>query len=153
MFFRRTPASDMYLPFFVKSALQNYIHNVHVSCYCCVTWYETRTIFSLLYSQLRWSFCGVMLLHVARVGAGSFTVLVFLHSSILVFGRGIQSSSSPGARHHKTSARPWTRPSLQIMMKVASQHFSTRAGFRPISPILSKWFPDIKRAPCKCWQS
>jgi len=39
------------------------------------------------------------------------------------------------------------------MMKVASQRFSTRAGFRPISPILSKWFPDIKRAPCKCWQS
>jgi len=28
------------------------------------------------------------------------------------------------------------------MMKVASQRFSTRAGFRPISPILSKWFPD-----------
>jgi len=32
--------------------------------------------------------CGVMLLHVAMDGAGSFAVLVFLHSSILAFGRG-----------------------------------------------------------------
>jgi len=38
-------------------------------------------------------------------------------------------------------------------MKVASQHFSLKAGFRPISPILSKWFQDLKKAPCKCWQS
>ena len=68
--------------------MQNYFHNVQVSCYCCVTWYETRTIFSLLYSHLRWSFCGVMLLHVTRVGTGSFAVLVFLHSSIIAFGRG-----------------------------------------------------------------
>ena len=29
-----------------------------------------------------------MLLHVARDGAGSFAVLIFLHSSILAFGRG-----------------------------------------------------------------
>jgi len=29
-----------------------------------------------------------MLLHVTTVGAGSFPVLVFLHSSILAFGRG-----------------------------------------------------------------
>ena len=54
--------------FFVKSAMQKYFHNVQVSCYCCVTWYETRTIFSLLYSHLRWSFCGIMLLHVACGG-------------------------------------------------------------------------------------
>jgi len=67
--------------------MQNDFHNVQVSCYCCVTWCETRTIFSLLYSHLRWSFCGVMLLHVARDGAGGFAVLVFLHSSILAFGR------------------------------------------------------------------
>jgi len=39
------------------------------------------------------------------------------------------------------------------MIKVASQRFSTRAGFRSISHILSQWFPDLKRAPCKCWQS
>jgi len=49
---------------------------------------KTRAIFSLLYSHLRWSFCGVMLLHVARVWAGSFAVLVFLHFSILAFRRG-----------------------------------------------------------------
>jgi len=74
--------------FLVKSAMQNYFHNVQVSCYCCVTWYETRTIFSLLYSNMRWSFRGVMLLHVAMVRAGSFAVLIYLHSSILAFGRG-----------------------------------------------------------------
>ena len=28
-----------------------------------------------------------MLLHVAKVGTGNFAVLVFLHSSILAFGR------------------------------------------------------------------
>jgi len=28
------------------------------------------------------------------------------------------------------------------MMKVASQRSSTRTGFRPMSPILSQWFPD-----------
>ena len=84
-----------------------------------------------------------MLLHVARVWPGNFAVLVFLYSST-EFGRGVCSQAvAPGPRHHKTSARPWTRPSLQIMMKVASQRFSTRAGFRSI---LSKWFPDMKRA-------
>jgi len=30
------------------------------------------------------------------------------------------------------------------MMKVASQRFSTKAGFRPISPILSQWFPTLR---------
>ena len=60
----RAPASETYSIslFLVKSAMQNYFHNVQVSCFSCVTWYETRTIFSLLYSRLRWSFCGVMLL-------------------------------------------------------------------------------------------
>ena len=40
------------------------------------------------YSHLRLSFCGVMLSHVARVWAGIFAVLVFLHSSTLEFARG-----------------------------------------------------------------
>jgi len=37
------------------------------------------------------------------------------------------------------------------MMKVASQRL-TRASFRLISPSLLKWFADLKRLPCKCWQ-
>jgi len=91
-----------------------------------------------------------MLLHVARVWAGSFFVLIFLHSSILEFGwGGYNQAVAPGPGHHKTYARPLTRPSLQIMMKVANQRFSTRLGFAPISTVLSKWFPDLKRAPCK----
>jgi len=37
--------------FLVKSAMQNYFHNIQVSCYCCVTWYETRiTFFASLFS-------------------------------------------------------------------------------------------------------
>ena len=39
--------------FFVKSVMQNYFHNVQVSCYCCATWYEAPTIFSFSYSHLR----------------------------------------------------------------------------------------------------
>jgi len=31
-----------------------------------------------------------------------------------------------------------TRPSVQVTMKAASQHFSPRASFKPICPILSK---------------
>ena len=146
------PASETYFTFFSsKVPCKNYFHNIQVSCYCCVTWYESRTNFSLLYSHLRWSFCGVMLLHVARVGAGSFAVLVFLHSSLLAFGRGHTIKQLPrGTGITRTQyARLWTRPSLQIMMKVASQRFSTRAGFRLI---LSKWFPDLTSAPCKCWR-
>jgi len=151
--FSRAPASETYLFFLVKIAMQNDFHNIQVPCYCCVMWYETRTIFSLLYSHFRWSFCGVMLLHVARVWTGSFAVLVFLHSSILAFSGGAyHQAAALGPGNHKTSARPWTRPGLQIMMKVASQRFSTRAGFRPISPVLSKWFPDLKSALCKCWR-
>jgi len=84
--------------FLVKSAMQNYFHNVQVSCYCCVTWHETRTIFSLLYSHRRWSFRGVMLLHVSMVREGSFAVLVLLHSSKLAFGRGHTIKQLPGAR-------------------------------------------------------
>jgi len=88
-----------------------------------------------------------MLLHVARVGAGSFAVLVFLHSSISAFGRGHTIKQLPrGPGITRPLHAPVTIPSLQITMKVTSQHFSTRAGFRPISHILSKWFPDI-RAP------
>ena len=64
---------------------------------------------------------------------------------------GIQSGSYPGARASQDLCTPMrTRPSLQIMMKVASQRLSTRAGFRPVSPILCKWFPDPKGVPCKC---
>ena len=37
----------------IKSSMQNYFHNVQVSCDCCVTWHETRTVFSLHYSHLR----------------------------------------------------------------------------------------------------
>ena len=95
----RAPSSEKHFTFLlVKSAMQNYFHNVQVPCCSCVAWYETRTTFSLLYSHLRWNFCGVMFLHVARVWAGSFAVLVFLHSSTLEFGRGIQSTSYPWAR-------------------------------------------------------
>jgi len=87
---------------------------------------EIRTIFSLLYSHLRWSLCVVMLLHVARVWAGSFAALVFLHSSILAFRRGIQSSSCPGARASQDLCTPLNYTNLQVMMKVASQRFSTQ---------------------------
>jgi len=31
--------------FIAKSAMQNFSHNVQVLCYCCVTWYQTRTTF------------------------------------------------------------------------------------------------------------
>jgi len=41
----RAPASETYFPFFVKRAMQNYFHNLQVSCYFCATWYETRTTF------------------------------------------------------------------------------------------------------------
>ena len=37
--------------------------------YCCVTWCKTRTPFSFLNSHFRWSFCGVILFHVAKVWA------------------------------------------------------------------------------------
>jgi len=104
IFLSRAPASETHFTFFSsKVQCTNYFHNVQVSCYCCITWYENRTIFSLLYSHLRWSFCGVMLLHVVRDGAGSFAVLIFLHYSILAFGRG-----------HTIKQLPWgpgiTRP-------------------------------------------
>ena len=59
-------------------ALARTFCNVQVPCYCCVTWYRIRTAFSLLYSHLRRCFCGVILLHVARVWTGSFTVPVFV---------------------------------------------------------------------------
>jgi len=47
-----------------------------------------------------------MLLHVARVWAGSLAVLVFLHPSILEVVRGAYNQAvAPGPGHHKTSAR------------------------------------------------
>jgi len=48
----RAPASETYFTFFhVKTAMQNYFHNVQVPCYCCVTWYVTRTtVFASLFS-------------------------------------------------------------------------------------------------------
>jgi len=36
-----------------------------------------------------------MLLHVARDGAGSFAVLIFLYSTILAFGRGHTNKQLP----------------------------------------------------------
>jgi len=42
---------------------------------------------------------------------------------------------------------PTARPSVQVTMKAASQHFSTRASFKPVWPILSIW------APRKCRKS
>jgi len=48
-----------------------------------------------------------MLLHVARVRASIFAVLVFLHSSILEFGKEAYNKAvAPGPGHHKNSARP-----------------------------------------------
>ena len=122
--------------FLVKNAIQNYFHNVQVSCYCCVTWYETRTIFSLLYSHLRWSFCGVMLLHVARVEAGSFAVglFVFLHSSILAFGSGHtikQLPRGPGI----TRPLQATEQDQVYRLWWKLQASASKAVFRPISPI------------------
>ena len=64
-----------------------------------VTSYETCTTFSLLVSHLRWSFCGVILLHMAKTWAGSFLCLYFSHSSLLEFGRG--SSSARNWHHFK----------------------------------------------------
>ena len=106
------------------------------------------------YSHLRWSLCGVILLHVPRVGAGSFAVLVFLHFSILAFRRGIQSSIWPEARASQDLCTPLNLTKFTDHDESCKPALlNTRAGFRPITPILSKWFPDIKRAPCKCWQS
>ena len=58
-------------------------------CCCCATWYETRTASLLLNSHLRWRFCGVNLLQVAKVWASNFAVPVFSHSSILEFLMGL----------------------------------------------------------------
>jgi len=84
----RAPASEPYFIFF-SSKVPHKIIFTKFKCLAIValrcTWLG---LFSLLYSHLRWSFCGVMLLHVTRVWAGGFAVLAFLHSSILEFGRG-----------------------------------------------------------------
>jgi len=36
--------------FLVKSAMQNYFHNVQVSCYFCVTWYDSDNFVASLFS-------------------------------------------------------------------------------------------------------
>jgi len=39
--------------------MQNYFHNIQVLCYCCVTWYETRTtFFASLFSLETWASAG-----------------------------------------------------------------------------------------------
>jgi len=39
--------------------MQNYFHNVQVPCYCCVTWYETRTtFFASLFALEAWTSAG-----------------------------------------------------------------------------------------------
>ena len=39
--------------------MQNYFHNIQVPCYCCVTWYETRTtFFASLFSLETWASAG-----------------------------------------------------------------------------------------------
>jgi len=35
----------------------------------------------------------------------------------------------------------------------SASHSQQEAGFKAVSPILSKWVPHLKRAPGKCRQS
>ena len=66
-------------------ALAHTFGNFQVCCYC----------FFSFYSHLWWSFCGVILLHVARVWAGCFTVSVgyFSNALILEFGKRLYNQA------------------------------------------------------------
>jgi len=49
--------------------------------------------------------------------------------------------NAEGVHGQRKVGNPWSRPSLQITIKTASQHFSTVAGFRPVWNIVLKWIP------------
>jgi len=106
----RAPASERYFSFFLDEiAMQNFFHNIQVPCYCCVVWYQTQTtFFASLFSlevKLLWRNAFA---HGKSLGR-YFAVLVFLHSSILEFGRGCkikQLLQGPGIK------RPLHTPEL-----------------------------------------
>jgi len=42
---------------------------------------------------------------------------------------------------------------MAVLNKVVGERFSTRAGFKSVGPVLSKWVPHLKGVPGKCRQS
>ena len=108
-----------------------------------------RQHFALFYAHLKLNFCGVMFSHVARVWADIFAVLVFLHSSILEFARGHTIKQLPmGTDITRALQAPELDQVYRSLLKLQASASQARAGSRPLSPILSKWFPDHMRAPC-----
>jgi len=79
----RAPASETYFTFFSPKVPSKIIFTTLVPCYYCVTWYVwLGQLFSLLYSHLRWSFCGVMLLHVSRYVLGILAIFLKILSFV-----------------------------------------------------------------------
>jgi len=84
----RAPASKTYFTFFrQKCHAKLFSQRPNVLLLLPNVVWDSDNVFASLLS-LEVKLFGAMLLDVARVGAGSFAVLVFLHSSILAFGRG-----------------------------------------------------------------
>jgi len=83
-------------------------------CCCCVTWYETWTVFVYYIFPLEVKFCGVIRLYLAKVWSGNCAVPLFVtFLNTRIWQGRIQSSSYPG--HHQTSARPG-RPIAKICL-------------------------------------